>query len=271
MPLLVLVGGPCSGKTTQANKLKDYLVKEKNQEVIIVNEESLELNKLDYYKDFNTEKNLRAKLKSEVEKHLDDKKIVIIDYLNYIKGFRYELYCLVRNYKTRLCMVYLKIEYEICFKYNEEKKYYPEDLLKDLYSRMEEPQAKNRWDSPLHQVYFEEELPYEEIFTQLVDGKRPSYAVSTHTEKKFDSDFLQELEAICSNINSNIIEQQANGLVESVKIDDYFIYLKKVFSGVELKKLKQEFTKICKMHPPKNKVSTMKSYVEYINTVQERY
>lgn len=271
MPLIVIVGGPCCGKTTQAYKLKEFFTNEKKIETVLINEESLGLNKIDFYKDFNSEKNLRAKLKSETEKVLDDKRVVILDYLNYIKGFRYELYCLVRNFKTRLCVVYIKVDLDVCFKFNEEKKYYNEELLKDLYSRMEEPIAKNRWDSPLHQVYFGEELPYEDIYTNISEGKRPSYPISTHTEKSFDTNFLQELEASCSEINSQILNQQSNGLVESIKVDDFFIYLKKIFSGIELKKLKQEFTKICKMHTPKNKSSMMKSYVDYLNAVQDRY
>ena len=271
MPLVVFVGGPCCGKSKQAEKLKSYLETETKQTVVIVNEEKLELKKEEYYKDFQTEKNLRAKLKSEVEKELDDKKIVIIDYMNYIKGFRYELYCLVRNFKTRLCVVYFKIDFEACLKFNQESKTYNEELLKDLYSRMEEPQSKNRWDSPLFQVFLDEELPYEEIVKQLSEGKRPAYAVSTQPEKSFDSNFLQELESTCSDINNQILEQQSGGLVECIKVEDYFVYLKKIFSGVELKKLKQEFTKICKMHPPKNKISMIKTYIEYINTVQERY
>ena len=270
MPLIVLVGGPCCGKTKHAEKLKEYLT-EKKQEVVLVNEELLEINKNESYKDFQTEKNLRAKIKSEVEKQLDDRKIVIVDYLNYIKGFRYELYCLVRNFKTRLCVVYLKIDLETCLKFNEEKKLYSEELLRDLYSSMEEPQGKNRWDSPLHQVYFGEELPYEEILTNISEGKRPAYAVSTQPEIAFDSNFLQELELSCTEINNKILEQQKDGLVDSIKIEDFYVYLKKVFSGSELKKLKQEFTKICKMHPPKNKTSMMKMYIEYINSVQERY
>lgn len=45
MPLIIFVGGPCSGKTTQAHKLQEYL-KSKNEECIVINEESLGLKKL---------------------------------------------------------------------------------------------------------------------------------------------------------------------------------------------------------------------------------
>ena len=63
----------------------------------------------------------RAFLKSNVEKALNDNTIVIFDSLNYIKGnlelfyfavfkneikgYRYELFCLVRSYKTTHCIV----------------------------------------------------------------------------------------------------------------------------------------------------------------------
>jgi protein KTI12 len=139
MPLIVMVGGPCTGKSTNAKKLKDYLEKEKHKEVFLINEEELGFVKEDAYKDSNSEKILRAKLKSEAERHLDDKCVVILDSLNYIKGYRYELFCLVRNFKTRLCIVYCKTELEICMKLNSIDNNYSETLLKDLYSRMEEP------------------------------------------------------------------------------------------------------------------------------------
>ena len=54
---------------------------------------------------FVKEKMLRGALKSEVEKHITQDRIVIIDSLNYIKGYRYELYCLVRNSRTTLSVV----------------------------------------------------------------------------------------------------------------------------------------------------------------------
>ena len=105
MPLIVIAGGPCSGKTTVATKIKDYLEKEKGKKVLLINEESLGVNKVEFYKDSTCEKIIRAKLKSNVEKNLDDKSFVILDSLNYIKGYRYELYCLVRTYQTRHCVV----------------------------------------------------------------------------------------------------------------------------------------------------------------------
>ena len=80
---------------------------------MIVNEELLGLNKEAYLSDPNQEKILRASLKSNVEKNIDQNRIVIIDSMNYIKGYRYELYCLARNSMTTLCLVWCDTDAEI--------------------------------------------------------------------------------------------------------------------------------------------------------------
>lgn len=68
------------------------------------------------------EKILRASLKSNVEKYIDPKRVVILDSMNYIKGYRYELYCLARNAMTTLCIVWCDTDketaYEWCEKIN---------------------------------------------------------------------------------------------------------------------------------------------------------
>lgn len=106
----------------------------------------------------------------------------------------------------------------------------------------------------------------------MFEGKRPRDPVSTKPEQAFDSNFLHELDASCQDIINEILNKQLNNIVECVKIsDEHYVYLKKIFSAIELKKLKQEFIKISKMHPPKNKSEMTKNFVEYVNTVQDRY
>jgi len=71
MPLIEMVGIPCSGKTTRAKSIAKYLQENLNLETIIVNEEILGINKSDYYRDSAQEKILRGSLRSNVEKYLD--------------------------------------------------------------------------------------------------------------------------------------------------------------------------------------------------------
>jgi len=70
-----------------------------------------------------------------VEKHLDTETIVICDSQNYIKGFRYELYCLARNAQTTLTVVYCDTPAETAKKLNDEREelaQFPKDLFDDF-------------------------------------------------------------------------------------------------------------------------------------------
>lgn len=55
--------------------------------------------------DAAAEKITRGGLKSGVNHALNAKTLVILDSLNYIKGFRYELYCSARSEGTQHCVV----------------------------------------------------------------------------------------------------------------------------------------------------------------------
>jgi len=56
----------------------------------------------------------------------------------------------------------------------------PEDMFNDYSKRMEVPNAKNRWDSPLFQVRDYEETPCEEIAQVLLfEEKKAKDPVST--------------------------------------------------------------------------------------------
>lgn len=48
MPLIMMCGIPCSGKTSRAKELYEYL-KEKNQKVVLINEESLLIKRSEGY------------------------------------------------------------------------------------------------------------------------------------------------------------------------------------------------------------------------------
>ena len=109
MPLIILTGVPCVGKSTFGKKLKEILESESTV-VELINEESLSLSKSTGYQNATDEKNIRAALKSAVGRSVGTESIVIIDSLNYIKGFRYELYCLARERRTKSCLVWVTLD-----------------------------------------------------------------------------------------------------------------------------------------------------------------
>lgn len=59
------------------------------------------------YREARTEKDARATEYSAVKRALGRDCIVILDGLNYIKGFRYQLYCDAKAVQTPSCVVWL--------------------------------------------------------------------------------------------------------------------------------------------------------------------
>lgn len=60
---------------------------------------------LDTQQDSRSEKPARGVLFTALQRHLGNDRIVLVDALNYIKGFRYQMYCAAREAKVRVCTV----------------------------------------------------------------------------------------------------------------------------------------------------------------------
>eukprot|EP00775_Hariotina_reticulata_P012545 gene12545-12678_t len=153
MPLVVLSGQPASGKSTVAAKLQELL--QPGHPVHVVDEPSLHLERNTAYQSSGHEKATRGALKSAVERAISKKTIVLLDSLNNIKGYRYELWCVARAAGTRFVMVHIATPTNTCSCWNQqrpEQQRYSEAVFNDLAGRFETPDARNRWDSPLFTV-----------------------------------------------------------------------------------------------------------------------
>jgi protein KTI12 len=104
--------------------------------------------------DGHSEKNTRGLLRSETDRNLTKSTVVIMDSLNFIKGYRYELWCLARSSGTRYCMVHVDTPTDSCVAWNAQRAgdKYSEEVMSDLLKRFERPDSRNRWDSPLFTV-----------------------------------------------------------------------------------------------------------------------
>lgn len=125
---------------------------------------------------------MRASLKSNVEKLIDQNRVVILDSMNYIKGYRYECFCLARNAQTNIVTVFCDTDIEIAQKVCEEGGYenpFPPEMFTDYASRMERPNPSARWDSPMIHIRWGEETPFDDLAKVVVDGKKPRDPVST--------------------------------------------------------------------------------------------
>ncbi len=98
--------------------------------------------------------------------------IVIADSMNYIKGYRYELYCVARATRTPHCVVYCDTPIDTVKEWNEKRpqeQKYETKLLEELCMRMEVPNGNYRWDNPLFTVKPGEPTPLQEIYNAMLN------------------------------------------------------------------------------------------------------
>lgn len=115
--------------------------------------------------------------------------IVILDGLNYIKGYRYELYCGSKANHSTQCTLLTQINYEEAWKLNENRSVdsdkYDRSVFDALLMRYEEPDGKNRWDSPLFVTFPDRVLDFEEISKALLGKKAPPPNMSTQNVSNY--------------------------------------------------------------------------------------
>ena len=153
MPCLIVTGHPASGKTTLSELLKQRALQHPAiDSVILLNEESVcpGKTKQECYENPGSEKQTRASLKAAFDRAPKTPRVlVILDSLNYIKGFRYELHCLSKASGEKHGILWVLNSLQQVQTWN---KAYSSELLKELIQRYEPPDERNRWDKPLYTV-----------------------------------------------------------------------------------------------------------------------
>ena len=165
MPSLIITGHPSTGKTTFAKLLSERALSHKSnliKSTVIVNEESARPDKTtrECYAN-STEENLtRSALKSEFDKYVkDSSKLVILDSMNYIKGFRYELHCISKAAGQKHGVIWFMCREDVGNAWNKRRGkeddpnyFYSDEQMQELIQRYEPPDQRNRWDRPLYRV-----------------------------------------------------------------------------------------------------------------------
>lgn len=205
MPLILLTGYPSSGKTTYVNQLVQLLNKKiesepslSNYKVIVHSDKSLGIEHNDYITS-QDERKLRSKITSAVRRDLSKSNIVIVDSLNYIKGFRYQLHCEVKNLATSFLCIYVMSSLKQVQEWNQgedlSRDHIPWDdkLLTDLVARYEEPNETNRWDSPLFPL-----LSPHDTVDSIID---PIYNIIFSTSNKNSKQSSPSLEHKLNQLN----------------------------------------------------------------------
>uniref|UniRef100_A0A671XRF3 Protein KTI12 homolog n=1 Tax=Sparus aurata TaxID=8175 RepID=A0A671XRF3_SPAAU len=274
MPLVVMCGYPCSGKTRRAEELKVYFEQSCDRKVHVVGDGGLDVDKNTVYGDSQKEKNVRASLKAAVERKVGKDDIVILDSLNYIKGYRYELFCLIKHAQTPHCLVYCLTSDEVSSTWNANRdaaEQYTQDIFDALVLRFEAPDSRNRWDSPLFTILKEDSLPYVAISDALFKRKAPPPNQSTQSQPLSSANFLYELDKTTQDVLMAIFNAQkmsvpgdlisVPGATEKIS----FSHLTRSINMAELRKLRRQFISYTKMHPTENTGQISNMFVQYLN------
>ncbi|KAI2612316.1 chromatin associated protein KTI12 [Hypoxylon fragiforme] len=232
MPLIILTGLPTSGKSTRAKQLHTYLFERIQQassstpptpaakyRLHLISDQTLSISRSVYdlsaapaqhTRSANaSEKDARAAIYGAVKRVLSDRDIVILDGLNYIKGWRYQLFCESKAVRTPSCVLQIGCMRDRARGVNEERlqrrkqqqqqqreganddetdtakggekieeekendeegPYEPANW-ENLVFRYEEPNAMTRWDSPLFTLIWEDDEPQaKQVFDSMWDA-----------------------------------------------------------------------------------------------------
>ncbi|KAL6715495.1 kti12, chromatin associated [Lecanora helva] len=187
--------------------------------VTLISDHTLGLSR-DVYTEASKEKNARATLYSAVKRALGKDSIVIADGLNYIKGYRYQLYCESKAVETPSCVVHIGTPIGKCNEinsqfsdYNDGEGRYPKKILDDLIYRYEEPNGMTRWDSPLFTVPYDDDAPpCDDIWEAMIGSEgnvktvKPNQA--TVMKPAAEPNYLYDLDQITQEILNTILDYQ---------------------------------------------------------------
>ena len=250
--MIIVTGLPTSGKTTRAKQLHEYLEKRaagSKYRLHYISDDTLSISRSVYdlspdkvpahTRSANaSEKDARASIYGAVKRVLSDKDIVILDGLNYIKGWRYQLHCEAKAVRTPSCILQIGCHKDRAREVNEERLRreaeeagqqgtapseeqpgpYEPDNWENLVFRYEEPNPMTRWDSPLFALVWEDSQDQaRRVFDSLWDAiagegrkvVRPNQATQQRG-RDADGDYLYMLERETQDIVKRILNQQSD-------------------------------------------------------------
>ncbi|EYC24493.1 hypothetical protein Y032_0013g1931 [Ancylostoma ceylanicum] len=299
MPLLLVTGYPSCGKSTIVRRIRDYFANE-GKDVVIICDDDYSTFCRDDYNNATKEKEQRSFLRSSLQKCLNQNTVVICDALNYIKGYRYELFLIAKLCKTTYAVLYCHAAEETCKWLNEgkqEQMRYKEETIGELIARYEKPEPRNRWDSPLFEVKVGKsersvadgmpddmsidlehpspkfvELPFSEIFKWLIEGTALVENQSTQVAPLAPINFLHELDRVTQEVVSAIMEGQRNTpvghhiVITAHQPSENKVAVKKYRTLAELTRLRRQFINMSKLHPIDSKSKIASLFIHYLNS-----
>ncbi|XP_037808349.1 protein KTI12 homolog [Lucilia sericata] len=274
MPLIVISGYPASGKTKRALELQKFF-EEKGKRVHHISENKAipkaGFHKNVYFADSQKEKVVRSDLKSEALRLLDKESVVILDAGNYIKGYRYELFCATKAARSTQCTLFCGIQKQRAWEFNQQRSGeevldlakvddvskldnsnipYSQEIFEGLCMRFEEPHGNCRWDSPLFVSFPDDNLEFEAIFSALFESKPLPPNQSTQNPPLSSTNYLFELDRLTQEIVGNVLAARKIGVMGPVPVknSEIKVQVPANMNAIQLNRLRRQFLNYSKHH-----------------------
>ena len=272
MPLLLVCGLPCSGKTSCVEKFVSFLASNYPAcSVEVLGEESLGLSRDCWFMSSEKEKGIRCSIRGEVERLLSPDKLVIVDSPCYVKGFRYELYCISKHARTPHCLLLSSAMLDRVIQWNEERAgvKFREETLREVDMRFEPPNEANRWDRPLFRFEPGHAPPFGEIAEILLHGAAPKPNLSTQNIPLAHPTFLLDLEQVTSGLVDVLVKAQTGGtILDNFRLDESTerASFARAISLPELRQARRQFLSYCKLHPVHEPSQIANLFIQFLNS-----
>lgn len=231
--------------------------------------------------DATTEKLFRASLQSSTERLLSKNSITVLDSINGIKGVRYQLYCSAKSIPTQYCVVYIACSKEVSVEWNEKREErYTKEQMDDLWTRFEEPDGRNRWDSPLFTILPDDDLTKPDAsgvsiidrIAAVMTGDPLKQNMSTMRNPVSESTYIQDLDRALMNVCESIVAHQSDfgahcpplsipGCTAKLTIPP------RIVGMAELRRLKKGWEALNKLRRVEETGRAVESFVEYLNGI----
>lgn len=221
----------------------------------------------------NEEKKVRAALLAASERYVSKDTVLILDSLNYIKGFRYQLYCQARAAATPHLLIHCQAREDTCRHWNNLKtsRVYPIEQLDDLILRFEAPNNQNKWDSPLFGIVTEgsteQELSllFDSLLPVITSTPNRPPSTATLTNKPTSANSLQILDHETQSILDTIIKHQQDQLpLVRFPHTDKTLALPRPVTVATLSRVRRQFLQLNRLHPTTDPEKIRNLFIDFL-------
>jgi O-phosphoseryl-tRNA(Sec) kinase len=227
--LIILTGLPSAGKSTFSKNLAKILSRY-NIDVIVLGSDLIR-------ESFPIWKETYEEFIRKASYGLIDSALkhywVIVDDTNYYNSMRRDLINIAKKYNKNYAIIYLKAPLEVLIKRNIERgEKIPNDVIKKMYEKFDEPGRKYKWDKPFLVIDTTRDIDFNDIAKKLIEKSKETPKFYTLEENKDRTNNV--FDKIDKETRKIVNEYIKSGKISKEKIKEV-IELRKEF----LKKIKR--------------------------------